>query len=461
MNSIARSQYSLNRVRSISSTEAEKVEVTKLLGRKNRVIQMVKNMIVIVVPISALMGMSIAGLVSSIHTYRDTKDTVLAMEVSMHIIRLVEALQHEREITSYYLSAVHDDKKVAEEGLRYAQVAFDRILYHLPYWPNDVIYKGELLERKDYIDDVLVHFRNDLWANRVALTDALVFYTDLNESLLEAGISHITLPSNGDLWPFVVAFQAYVRAEESVAVLTAIGASYHIPCTMDDILFTQFEKLDTQFNTYLSVAFSYDSDMEKIYSETLEQLDPLQSTVEYMKTNLSDPKYSQFCLQHTLKWRIKEEHLWMEHMEKYIMHISNISVLTALKIDDQLFVVEKIALEAMVLHSLIMIVFIVICLVLGTWYAVQIYIITGRIHVFANKLTQTTAELNTEKKITERLLYQMLPKVIADKLKRNEHIPAEYFECVTIYFSDIVGFTLISANSTPHEVCELLNNLYR
>lgn len=49
---------------------------------------------------------------------------------------------------------------------------------------------------------------------------------------------------------------------------------------------------------------------------------------------------------------------------------------------------------------------------------------------------------------------------VAEALKVGGTVEPEHFDNVTLYFSDVVGFTTISANSEPIEVVDLLNDLY-
>ncbi len=72
----------------------------------------------------------------------------------------------------------------------------------------------------------------------------------------------------------------------------------------------------------------------------------------------------------------------------------------------------------------------------------------------------TEEELRRQRLNSERLLLNVLPQVIAERLKRGQKIIADSFTEATVLFADLVGFTELSTRISPTELVELLNSVF-
>lgn len=70
-------------------------------------------------------------------------------------------------------------------------------------------------------------------------------------------------------------------------------------------------------------------------------------------------------------------------------------------------------------------------------------------------------KLQVSENTEEKLLEEVFPPHIARALREGRKVEPESKECVTIFFSDIVGFTNISSSISPLKVSDMLDRLYQ
>jgi len=75
-------------------------------------------------------------------------------------------------------------------------------------------------------------------------------------------------------------------------------------------------------------------------------------------------------------------------------------------------------------------------------------------------IREQMAALDAERHKSEALLLNILPQKIAERLKGSSDVIAERFESATVLFSDIVGFTELSARLAPDELVRKLDDVF-
>ncbi|MEG4280229.1 adenylate/guanylate cyclase domain-containing protein [Microcoleus sp. MON1_C1] len=83
-----------------------------------------------------------------------------------------------------------------------------------------------------------------------------------------------------------------------------------------------------------------------------------------------------------------------------------------------------------------------------------------RVEERTNALNDTLKALRYQQEQSDRLLLNILPEEIANRLKRGDSTIADTFADVTVLFADIVGFTQLSSRVSPTQLVALLNDIF-
>jgi adenylate cyclase len=79
---------------------------------------------------------------------------------------------------------------------------------------------------------------------------------------------------------------------------------------------------------------------------------------------------------------------------------------------------------------------------------------------FVEQRARAHRALEAERERSERLLLNVLPEPIAERLKSGTEVIAEHYDAVSVLFADLVGFTGHAAVMAPDDLVRLLDQIF-
>ena len=359
---------------------------------------------------------------------------------------LIHRLQIERGTTALYISS---NSTEVLQNLQGHYVTTNRALNNISTWfqsLEDQYYKyPAYFESKESFGKHIQRFRNELQVGSTNLYDILTFYTDIIDHINYWSLSDFKVDTNQEIWTTLVSYQQLVVAKDHAGIERALGSTFYARGGFHNYSTYEWFLTQSYFEASLLETSALYSPLVAIELKRFTE-SPLSESLQSMKNEIMQNEY-EFL---EPSWRKGNE--WFDNMTIYVNLL--------LKIQDDLGedIMNKLddAIGELYTSLITSATIMTVILLLSPLIMHSIVQQTRKIQNMGDILQAKVAELDQERERAETLLHQMLPPTVAQELKKGISVHSEYFESVTIFFSDLVNFTTICSQSTPIQVSHII-----
>uniref|UniRef100_A0A6P4E920 guanylate cyclase n=1 Tax=Drosophila rhopaloa TaxID=1041015 RepID=A0A6P4E920_DRORH len=420
----------------------------------SRRLQLMQMIILPFIPILALIVQTSVTLQEILEYRSAVADIETQVTIATDLGKVVTRLQLERSEVAFYIFT-NGSKQRANLTLRFANT--DHALNNMTTWseisvptaPDEDEDDREMMLNRYEFQSRLNEFRDRvrLEPEESSITEVMNWYTSINRGLLHHLNEQIKETDSSGVWRYLVGFKNLLKSIECQNIATSFGIRYYGRGSLTAENFVSYVRYEFMAREMINSTLNYAPMLKNMYTN-------ITSTKKFHRAK----QMSNTLLKNNPN--VSNERSAIEFYELMNNYTDDLRILQkALRrlikeyVDETLVQADrKEAIGIAILVVVLLVSPVIIVLVKNAAATIQLY---------AFNLSQKAKELKREKRKSDSLLFQMLPPSVAMQLKQTQQVPAELYEAVTVYFSDIVGFTEIAADCTPLEVVTFLNSIYR
>lgn len=375
------------------------------------------------------------------------------MAVVVMLGKLIHRLQRERDMSVLYLSDLGPGTKTF---LLQEYMETDDALQRVTSWPVGLQknHREEFRSKANLLSYIFQH-RASLNPAHVDLFEEIDFYSQISGEFLIWLVENIKGSGSGYTWKTLVAYQKITRCKEDIGVERAYGTTFYATGA--------FEKwIDYEFYNEKIHDFKYNYKTAVFYSDIViplhtDEVNEIKSTgvniieiiVEYRREIQFHEMNHTYISEEKAKWFFDNMTIYLDSLLKIQKEVAH---QISIEVDE---VLQGVVIKVTI-YAILVVIVISMCPVI--MFAANA--LSSEIQIYTLTLVEKTKELNMEKSKTDTLLYQMVPKSIAELLKNSRQVDSEFFKSVTIFFSDIYEFSSITMSVSPMDLINLVNSLY-
>ncbi|XP_049283965.1 uncharacterized protein LOC125764120 isoform X2 [Anopheles funestus] len=419
--------------------------------KRGRQLQQMQMIILPFIPILALIVQTSYEMIEIVSYRMEVTEIENQVTMATDLGKVVTRLQQERSDVAFY---IYTNGITLRRNLNDTFFETDLALDNMSSWPDISIRtvqpnNGEVtwLNMSEF-RETLQEFRANISTEDSTVPQILRWYTTANAALLEHLTNQIKDANKSGVWRFLLSFKNLLRSIESLDISSVYGINYYGRGYLKPDSYIKYVQHDILGRDLLNGSLHFVPSLKVIYRNITLTMRSYGNITQWSKT-----------IQKNLRreGNVADARSYYESMAYYIDELRKLQRALRSIIRNE---VQKVLQSADNMETF-GIAILVVVLIVSPIIIILVRNAAATIQLYAINLAHKAKELKREKRKSDSLLFQMLPPTVATQLKQAQTVPAEYYSAVTIFFSDIVGFTEIAAECTPLEVVSFLNAIYR